>query len=269
MIVLPHFDPVALSIGPLDIKWYGIMYLLGFSLAWLLAKRRLVTHAPSRVMNTTELSDFIFYAALGVLLGGRIGYVLFYNLPFYLSHPLRIFAIWQGGMSFHGGLLGVLIALAYYGKRTERRFFDLCDFAAPLVPLGLAAGRIGNFINGELMGRITQLPWGVIYPQGGPWPRHPSEIYEFLGEGVLLFILLWCFSARKPPRMAVSGLFLLGYGIIRFSLEFFRQPDQQIGFAAFGWMTRGQQLCLPMILIGTSLMYCAYRCSKETLCKST
>lgn len=256
MLIYPQFDPIAFSVGPLHVHWYGLMYLLSFGLGWALALYR-AKHSQG-IWTENNISDLLFYVAVGVVVGGRIGYMLFYNLVDLLAHPLNLFKVWEGGMSFHGGFLGVLLAVWIYARKHRRHFIDITDFIAPIVPIGLAAGRIGNFINGELWGRVTNLPWGMIYPQAGPWPRHPSEIYEFLCEGVLLFILLWWFSSNPRPRMAVSALFMLGYGTIRFILEFFRQPDPQLGFLAFGWMTQGQLLSLPMFLIGVIGLYKVY-----------
>lgn len=257
MLSYPNIDPVAISLGPMAIHWYGIMYLIGFLAAWILLRYRAkVFQLP---WSKDQIIDLIFYGALGVILGGRIGYIIFYNLPFYWQHPLHILRIWDGGMSFHGGMLGVFIALVIWCKRYKVAFFRATDFLAPVVPIGLGAGRIGNFINGELWGRITHVPWAMAFPRAGPMPRHPSQIYEFLLEGVLLFIILWCYSARQPPRMAVSGAFLIGYGCLRFISEFFRQPDPQLGFLLFGWMTMGQLLSFPMIILGIILLIIAYR----------
>lgn len=257
MLTYPQINPIALSIGPLKIHWYGLMYVIGFFAAWMLGTLR--TQRADSPLTKTQLEDLIFYSALGVVFGGRIGYMLFYALPDFLADPLLIFRIWQGGMSFHGGLIGVISAIWLYGRKNHLHFFTLSDFIAPLVPLGLAAGRIGNFINGELWGRVTDAPWGMIYPQAGPLPRHPSEIYELLLEGVLLFLILWLFSARPRPRMAVSGLFLITYGTCRYISEYFRQPDPQLGFIAFDWLTMGQLLSIPMIIFGIIFLKVAYR----------
>lgn len=257
MLVYPHLDPVAFKIGQFKVHWYGLMYLLSFIIAWFLFKYRIRTF--NLKWSSDKLADLVFFGALGVILGGRIGYILFYNLPMYLAHPLQMFEVWDGGMSFHGGMIGVLLAAWYWCKKYQENFFTTMDFVAPVVPVGLAAGRLGNFINGELWGRVTTVPWGMVYPEAGPLPRHPSEIYEFLLEGVALFIILWWYSSKRPPKMAVSGAFLLGYGCFRFFCEFFRAPDPQLGFVAFGWMTRGQELCIPMILIGLFLLWLAYR----------
>lgn len=262
MLMYPHLNPIALQIGPVKIHWYGIMYLVGFAMAWSLAYYR--SKKSKGVWNAELISDLIFYAAIGVVLGGRIGYMLFYDFSSFIAQPWIIFRIWDGGMSFHGGLIGVLISFWLFGRHHKKSFWEISDFAAPLVPLGLAAGRIGNFINGELVGRVTTVPWGMLFPNAGPLPRHPSQIYEFLLEGILLFIILWFYSAKPKPRMAVSALFLLCYGCFRFCLEFFRQPDSQLGFIAFGWMSQGQLLSIPMIIIGAGLLWWSYhRQSKE------
>lgn len=257
MLIYPQFNPIAFHIGPIAVHWYGIMYLIGFAGAWMLALHR--AKKVNSGWNPEQISDLIFYSALGVILGGRIGYMLFYDFPGLVANPLSFFKIWDGGMSFHGGLIGVICAFYFYGRKINKTIFELGDFAAPLVPIGLGAGRIGNFINGELWGRVTTVPWGMVYPQAGPLPRHPSEIYEFLLEGVLLFIIMWTFSAKQRPRMAVSALFLICYGSFRFIAECFRQPDPQLGFIAFNWLTMGQLLSLPMILLGIILMIIAYK----------
>jgi phosphatidylglycerol---prolipoprotein diacylglyceryl transferase len=247
MLVHPNFDPVAFSIGPLAVRWYGLMYLLGFGLAWWLGLRRIDRgEAP---VDRRQFDDLIFYAVLGVILGGRLGYVLFYKPGYYASHPLEIPAIWQGGMSFHGGLLGVMLAMALAARRHRLAYLRLMDFVAPLVPLGIAAGRMGNFINGELWGRPTDLPWGMLFQGAGPLPRHPSQLYEFALEGLVLFALLWWFSSKPRPRGQVSALFLVGYGCLRFLAEFAREPDAFLGFLALG-LTMGQWLCVPMIVGG-------------------
>ena len=257
MLTYPHINPIALAIGPLKIHWYGLMYAIGFLGAWCLGTRR--ANKPNSGWTPDQISDLIFYAALGVIVGGRTGYILFYAWPDFIAEPLLLFKIWQGGMSFHGGLIGVIIALWLYARKLNKTFFELADFTAPLVPIGLAAGRIGNFINGELWGRVTDMPWAMIFPNGGLLPRHPSQLYEFLFEGVILFIILWRYSSRPRPRTAVSGLFLICYGSFRFALEFFRQPDVQLGFIAFDWLTMGQLLSMPMILLGIFLIKKAYR----------
>jgi phosphatidylglycerol---prolipoprotein diacylglyceryl transferase len=247
MLVHPDIDPIAFSLGPLAVRWYGLMYLLGFGLAWWLGLRRIAQgQAP---IDRRQFDDLIFYAVLGVILGGRLGYVLFYKPGYYLAHPLEIPAVWQGGMSFHGGLLGVMGAMALAARRQGIGYLRLMDFVAPLTPLGIAAGRMGNFINGELWGRPTDLPWGMLFRNAGSLPRHPSQLYEFALEGVALFALLWWFSSRPRARGQVSAMFLIGYGCLRFIAEFAREPDSFLGVLALG-MTMGQWLCLPMIAGG-------------------
>ena len=250
MLVYPNFDPVAFSIGTLAVRWYGLMYLLGFGLAWWLGLRR-IAHGEAPI-DRRQFDDLIFYAVLGVILGGRLGYVLFYKPGYYAAHPLEIPAVWQGGMSFHGGMLGVIAAMALAARKHRLDFLRLMDFIAPLCPLGIAAGRMGNFINGELWGRPTDLPWGMLFQNAGNVPRHPSQLYEFALEGLVLFALLWWYSSRPRRRGDVSALFLVGYGCLRFLAEFAREPDSFLGFLALG-MTMGQWLCVPMILGGIAL----------------
>ena len=256
MLTHPGFDPIALQIGPLAIRWYGLMYLLAFLAFYLLGRWR-VRHShfgPRTGLAPKDVEDLLFYGVLGVVLGGRLGYVLFYKAGYYLQHPLEALAIWQGGMSFHGGLIGVLVACALFAQRHRMRFFDLMDFVAPLVPLGLAFGRLGNFINGELWGRATDLPWGTVFPQSGTSiARHPSQLYQFAGEGLLLFIIVWLYSSRPRPIGRVSGMFLLGYGIFRFLAEFGREPDAFLGYLA-GGLTMGQLLSVPMVIYGAYLL---------------
>ncbi len=260
MLTYPMMNPVALQLGPLAIHWYGLMYLFGFIAGWALLVMR-VRHSP-RGFTSEQIADILFYAALGIILGGRLGYMFFYNFDDAIHHPLQILWIWQGGMSFHGGLLGVIIAMFLYARKIGKSLGDITDLIVPVVPIGLGAGRIGNFINGELWGRVTDMPWGMVFPTGGDLPRHPSQLYEFFLEGVLLFLVLWFFSKKERPRWAVSGLFLLLYGIFRFTVEFFRNPDPQINFVAFGWMTEGQLLSFPMIVIGFMILLWAYRRKK-------
>ena len=259
MLVHPHFNPVAFSLGPLAVRWYGLMYLAGFGAAWWLGTRRISRGAAP--INRQQFDDLLFLGVLGVILGGRLGYVLFYQPGHYAAHPLEIFAVWQGGMSFHGGLLGVMLAMTFAAWRHRVDYLRLMDFVAPLVPLGLAAGRLGNFINGELWGRVTDLPWGMVFRGAGDAPRHPSQLYELGLEGLALFALLWWFSSRPRPRGQVSALFLIGYGVARFIAEFAREPDSFLGFLAFG-MTMGQWLCLPMILGGVGLFVWSRRQSR-------
>ncbi len=257
-----NIDPIAVALGPLKIHWYGLMYLVGFASAWYLGVRR--ARRPGSGWTEEQVSDLIFWGAIGVVLGGRFGYVLFYNFGQFLDDPLWLFAVWEGGMSFHGGLLGVIIAIGYFAHKYQKSYFDIGDFVAPLIPIGLGAGRIGNFIGGELWGRPTDQSWGVIFPRTGDMiARHPSQLYEFALEGVVLFVVLWFYSAKPRPKMAVSGMFLLLYGIFRTSVEFFRQPDVQLGFVALDWMTMGQVLSLPMIVIGAVLLFLAYKKSEH------
>ncbi len=252
MIAYPNLDPIAFQIGPLAARWYGIMYAVGFSLAWLLGRRRAAR--PGSGWKPEQVDDLITWLVLGVILGGRIGYVLFYDLSHYLENPADMAAIWRGGMSFHGGVAGVVAVCWLYGRRIGKNLLQVGDFIAPLVPPGLFFGRLGNFINGELWGRVADVPWAMVFPTGGPLPRHPSQLYEAALEGLLLFAILWLYSASPRRPGAVGGLFLLGYGGFRFLVEFFRQPDAQLGFVALGWMSMGQVLCLPMMALGLFLM---------------
>ena len=250
MLVHPNFDPVVFSLGPLAVRWYGLMYLAGFAAGWWLGHRRIGQGlAP---LSRPQFDDVLFGTIVGVILGGRLGYVLFYKPAYYLSHPLEILAIWQGGMSFHGGFLGVLAAMAFVAWRQRLNWWDVMDFLAPLVPIGIAAGRLGNFINGELWGRVTDASWGMLFRGAGNLPRHPSQLYEMALEGVALFVLLWWFSSRPRPRGQISALFLIGYGAARFICEFTREPDSFLGFLALG-MTMGQWLSAPMVLAGLGL----------------
>lgn len=257
MFVRPDFDPIALSIGPLAVHWYGLMYLLSFLVGWTMATVRI--RQPHIHWNRDEVSDFLFYVVLGVVLGGRLGYVVLYQPDLFVHHPWEIAYIWQGGMSFHGGMLGVFLASWLFGHKTGHRFFEITDFVAPMIPIGLFFGRIANFINGELTGRAADVPWAMIYPHVDMQPRHPSELYEASLEGLVLFAILWIYAAKPRPRMAVSGLFLIGYGCFRFFCEFFRQPDAFAGFVALGWMTLGQVYSAPMVVGGIGLMIWAYK----------
>jgi phosphatidylglycerol:prolipoprotein diacylglycerol transferase len=252
MLTHPNFDPVVFSVGPLAVRWYGLMYLLAFGAFWWLGTRRI--KAGLAPITRTQLDDMLFIGVLGVILGGRLGYVLFYKPAYYLSHPLEILAVWQGGMSFHGGFLGVLIAMLYFARRQGIDWWRLMDFIAPLVPLGLGFGRLGNFINGELWGRVTDGPWGMVFRGAGDAPRHPSQLYQMMLEGVLLFALLWWFSSKPRPRAQVSALFLIGYGAARFIAEFAREPDAFLGLLALG-LSMGQWLSLPMIAAGFALFW--------------
>ena len=267
MLVHPQFDPVAFSFGPFDVfgttigplavRWYGLMYLTGFVLFVVLgrwrARQNLLTGWHPR-----DVDDMLFYGVFGVILGGRLGYVLFYKPAYYFSHPLEIFQLWQGGMSFHGGFLGVLVALWVFARVRRKRWLEVTDFVAPLCPLGLAAGRLGNFINGELVGRVTDVPWAMVFPQVDNLPRHPSQLYQFALEGVALFLILWMYASRPRPTGAISGLFLAGYGSFRFLAEYTREPDNFLGYLAGGF-TMGQLLSLPMIVAGFALMLWSYR----------
>ncbi|MEM9243740.1 MAG: prolipoprotein diacylglyceryl transferase [Pseudomonadota bacterium] len=259
MLHYPNIDPIAFHIWKFPVHWYGLMYLFGFICGWTLLQYRA---RKTGLWTSEQITDLLFYVVLGVVLGARIGYVIFYNLSYYFHHPSQIIAVWDGGMSFHGGLIGVILMALWWSFKQKRAFFDVSDFIAPVIPIGLGFGRIGNFINGELWGRVTTMPWGMVYPKAGPLPRHPSELYEFFLEGVVLFIVLWLFSRKPRPRMAVSGLFLLLYACFRIFCEFFRQPDPQLGFVAFGWITRGQELCVPMFIFGIIFLYLAYRNKK-------
>lgn len=255
----PQIDPIIFHIGPLSLHWYGLMYVLGFGAAYLLGKRRTaVANAP---FTSDQVSDFLFYGFLGVLLGGRIGYVCFYQIDLFLADPLYLFKVWDGGMSFHGGLIGVSVAFFWFSKKTHQSLFTVSDFFAPLVPPGLFFGRIGNFINGELWGREagSDVPWAMRFPSDSAHLlRHPSQLYEALLEGLLLFLIVYIFSIKSRPRMAVTGLFALSYGIFRFIVEFFREPDANLGLRAFE-LSRGQWLCLPMIIFGIILLFAAYQ----------
>jgi phosphatidylglycerol:prolipoprotein diacylglycerol transferase len=261
MLVHPQFDPIALQLGPLAVRWYGLMYLVGFALVWAGGRWR-IARRPGGVWTATDLDDALFYGILGTLAGGRLGYVLFYKFGDYLAEPWRILYLWEGGMSFHGGMLGVIAALAWYARSRRQDWLSVTDFIAPLAPLGLAAGRIGNFINAELWGRPTSVPWATVFPNVDGLPRHPSQLYEFALEGVVLLAVLWWFSARPRPRGAVSGAFLLGYGLLRFAVEFTREPDGFLGLLALG-LSMGQWLSLPMIVIGAAMIAWAYEAARR------
>lgn len=260
MLIHPEIDPIAFTLGPLAVRWYGLMYLVAFAAFFLLGRARLARQrfAQASGLAPRDLEDLLFWGAIGVVLGGRLGYVLFYKPGYYAAHLPEVFAVWHGGMSFHGGLVGVIVAVWLYCLRGGRRFWPVMDFCAPLVPIGLGAGRLGNFINGELWGRPTDLPWAMVFTHVDALGRHPSQLYEFAGEGLALFALLWWFSARARPPGAVSGLFLVGYALLRFLAEFAREPDAFLGVLPLG-LTMGQWLCLPMFVAGVALLAWAYR----------
>lgn len=258
MLRYPHIDPIAISIGPLHIHWYGIMYLVGFGTAWWLARGRAAQ--PNSSWRAVDVDDYVFYAMLGVIAGGRIGYVLFYGMALWHADWLYVFKIWEGGMSFHGGLLGVITATAIFARQRRRNIGDVFDFAAPLPGIGIFCVRIGNFINGELWGRPTDVPWAMLVPDpngGPPIARHPSQLYEATLEGLVLFALLWLYTRRPRPRYAPSGLFLIWYAIARIAVEFVREPDVQIGYLAGGWFTMGMLLSLPMLAVGIAMLWVA------------
>ncbi len=260
MLSYPEIDPIAFSLGPLKVHWYGIMYLLGFLAAWRVALHR--SRRPWSPVHKNQIEDLIVYSAFGVILGGRFGYVVFYNFEKWFSDPLWLLRIWEGGMSFHGGLIGVLLALCVYSRKINQPFLALGDFVAPMVPIGLGLGRLGNFIGQELWGRPTDSWIGMVFPKDPQQlSRHPSQLYEFLLEGIVLFAILILCSRKPRPRGMISGLFLLGYGCFRFVVEYFREPD--IGVEGVAWMTRGQTLCLPMIAFGVGLILWAYMASRS------
>jgi phosphatidylglycerol:prolipoprotein diacylglycerol transferase len=259
----PDIDPVAIRLGPLQVRWYGLMYLFGFAAGWYLGRRRAAR--PGSGWTALTVDDLITWCVLGLVLGARLGYVLFYDLPAYIQDPVSILEIWHGGMSFHGGLLGLCLVAWIFGRKHGMGFLGVGDFLSPLAPLGLLAGRLGNFINGELWGAPTTMPWGVIFddPRAGGVPRHPSQLYEAGLEGAVLFTILWIYSSKRRPPGSVMGLFLTLYGLARFSVEFIREPDPQLGYLAFGWLTMGQVLCVPMVLVGLYLIIRAARLSKS------
>ena len=253
----PEIDPVLFSLGPLTVHWYAVSYMVGIGAVWWLVSWRARARADLD-WDSEQISDLLFYGVLGVIIGGRMGYMFFYNFPVLLGDPLALFRIWEGGMSFHGGMIGVFIGAWWYARKTGRTFFSITDFIAPAIPVALGTGRLGNFANAELPGRVSDVPWALIYP-GDIVARHPSSLYQAFLEGVVLFSLLWVYSRKPRPEMAVSGLFLIGYAVLRICAEFFRQPDAHIGFIAFGWVTMGQVLSLPMLLFGIGFMGYGYR----------
>ena len=265
MLIHPQIDPVALQVGPFAVHWYGLTYLAAFALFMWLGTRRL-RHQPfaaltgSAAWSRRDVEDILFLGVMGVVLGGRIGYCLFYKPGYYFAHPLEVFAVWQGGMSFHGGLLGVIASMIWFAHSRKRPFWQVADFVAPCVPTGLAAGRVGNFINGELPGRLADpgLPWGMVFRGAGDLPRHPSQVYQFLLEGLLLFVLLWWYAGKQRMQGQVAAAFLTGYGLFRFIAEFFREPDAHLGLLSLG-MSMGQWLCVPMIVGGIGLWFWAGR----------
>ncbi|HSW18066.1 MAG TPA: prolipoprotein diacylglyceryl transferase [Ramlibacter sp.] len=266
MLTYPQIDPVALQIGPIAIHWYGLTYVAAFGLFLFLANLRL-RHEPfasvsgPAAWSRKDIEDTLFLGVLGVIIGGRLGYCLFYKPAYYAQHPLEVFAIWRGGMSFHGGLLGVIASQWWFARSRGKPFWQLMDLIAPCVPLGLASGRVGNFINGELWGRFADpsLPWGMVFPQSGSMmPRHPSQVYQFLLEGLLLFIVLWLYARKARRQGQVSAMFLMGYGVLRFVAEYFREPDAHLGLLSLG-MSMGQWLCVPMVLAGAALWLWASR----------
>lgn len=253
----PQFDPVAFSIGPLSVRWYGLMYLVGFAVFLILGRLR--ARQSWRGISPQQLEDLLFYGVVGVIVGGRLGFCLFYQPEWFLTQPLDIFKLWQGGMSAHGGILGSIAAMFFFCWRTGKSFLGVADFVAPLVPPGLMAGRIGNFINGELWGRAADpsLPWAMIFKNSGTMiARHPSQLYEALLEGVLLFLVVWIYSMKPRARGTTGALFCMGYGVVRFIVEFFRQPDSFLGLGLFG-LSRGQWLSIPVFLVGLAVfVYC-------------
>ncbi len=257
-----EMDPIAFHIFSWPVHWYGLMYLVGFVAAWALLRLR--ARDKTRGFTKDEVADIVFYGALGAIIGGRVGYILFYDWYVIWQHPLLILQAWKGGMSFHGGLIGVLLALFLFARKIKQPMLKIVDFVAPVVPVGLGAGRFGNFINGELWGRVTDAPWGMVFKGAGDLPRHPSQLYEMALEGLVLFIILWFFSRKIRPMGAVSGLFAIFYALFRFSVEFFREPDAQIGYVAFGWMTEGQLLSIPLFLVGVALLFFAYRRGRKS-----
>ena len=257
VIAFPNIDPVALQLGPLAIRWYGLSYMTGIALAWWLLHVR--AKRPNSPWNTEEVADLVFYGAVGAVIGGRLGYVLFYNLAAYVADPVSILKVWQGGMSFHGGLLGLFVAVGWFKRISGKPYWVIADFLTPAGPIGLFFGRIANFVNQELWGAPSNLPWAVVFTNVDDVPRHPSQLYEAVLEGLLLFFVLKAFSRRPRPAGSIMGLFLVGYGLIRFAIEFVRTPDDHLGYLAFDWLTMGQVLSIPMMMVGTWLVVASYR----------
>jgi len=253
----PDINPIAFQFGPIAIHWYALSYLAAFGMAWWLGNRQ--ADRPGSPFNREQVADIIFYGALGILLGGRLGYIFFYKPGYYLEHPLEIIFLWRGGMSFHGGMLGTVFALWLYARHLKTNLLTVTDFIGPLVPLGLGFGRIANFINQELWGRVTDMPWGMVFRTGGPLPRHPSQLYEAFLEGAVLFAILWWMAKNPRPTGMLTGVGIAGYGVFRMFVEFFRQPDAHLGYLAFGWLTMGHLLSLPMALFGLGLVYWSIR----------
>ena len=253
MLHYPDIDPVVFSVAGVAIHWYGLMYLLGFAMFMVLGRMR--ARNPNTGITPQQLEELLFYGVLGVILGGRFGYILFYNFANFIGDPWTIFMIWEGGMSFHGGLLGVLTALWFFSHKHKMLFLEITDFVVPLVPFGLGAGRFGNFINGELWGRVSDLPWAMVFPHVDALPRHPTQLYQLLFEGGVMFVVLWVYSSKPKTIGSSTGLFAILYALGRMGIEFFREPDAHIGFVAWGWLTMGQLLSLPLLFVGMWLMY--------------
>jgi phosphatidylglycerol:prolipoprotein diacylglycerol transferase len=255
-MIMPHIDPVFFRLGPLEFRWYGLMYIIGFICAYFVilggVKRKQIG------FTRDDVADFVFTVAMGVILGGRAGYILFYNLAYYLNHPLKVFAVWEGGMSFHGGLAGALLAGLYFVRKRKVPFFRMADVVAPSIPIGLGLGRFGNFINGELYGRVTDVPWGMVFPAGGNLPRHPSQLYEAILEGAVTYLIVWALGRKERPDGVIFWSFVALYGLFRFIVEFFREPDQQLGYI-FGYFSMGQMLSFPMFLLGVWMVWWKYK----------
>lgn len=261
MLPFPNIDPTAFAMGPIRLQWYGVMYIAAFLAAWLLGRFRASRQGSGWTADMVD--DLATWAMIGVVLGGRLGYIVFYNLEAYLADPWEIIRVWNGGMSFHGGLLGVLFVCWVWGWRHKKRLLDVLDFVAPLAPLGLFFGRVGNFINAELWGRVTTVSWGMVFPGAGELPRHATQLYEAGLEGLLLFIIIWAYSSKPKPLGAVAGLFASLYALVRIFVEFFREPDAHLGFLWDGWLTMGQVLCLPLLIVGLALLWNAAREKKH------